>query len=249
MFVVLPGEGQHALHSLVIDPDGTIYVGVGSSCNVCSEEDCRRASVLRFAADGSEAVHFASGLRNPSGIALDPTSGAVWVTDAGREGLGQFLPPEELNQLGAGLDFGWPYCFGNRVPDPTVGGGDEICALTEGPRIELIAHSNPSGLAFYSGDSFPEMYDGGVFVALHGSLDEYLPTGVSVVFLPFESGQPTGEVVGFVEGWLMPDTRRWGIPADVAMAPDGTLFISDEGAGRIYRVYYGGSRATATPYP
>lgn len=246
--VTVPGEGLHALHSLRVGPDGLLYMGVGSSCDACAESDARRASIVRLAPDGSEVVLFAQGLRRPAGLATNPETGAIWVTDSGREGLGQDLPPEELNLLSAGATYGWPFCFGDRVPDPAVGGGGNICATTIGPSVTFSAHSAPQGIAFYTARSFPARYQGGLFVALQGTYDAYLPTGNSVVFVPFAGGQPTGLVEGFLDGWLMPDTRRWGRPVDVVVAPDGALWVSDEGGGRIYRVYYFGPQPTATPY-
>jgi glucose/arabinose dehydrogenase len=246
--VTLPGEGLNGLHSLLVGPDGLLYVGIGSSCDVCAEADERRASILRIAPDASEVVLFARGLRHPAGLATSPDTGAIWVTDSGREGLGQALPPEELNRLSAGASYGWPYCFGDRVPDPTVGGGANLCDETIGPAVSFSAHSAPQGIAFYTARQFPARYQRGLFVAQQGTYDQYLPTGSSVVFVPFANGEPTGLVEGFLEGWLMPDTRRWGRPVDVVVAPDGALLVSDEGGGRIYRVYYYGPQPTATPY-
>jgi glucose/arabinose dehydrogenase len=247
--VALPGEGLNPLHSLTIGLDGDIYVGVGSSCDACVEQDGRRASVVRVAPDGSAVVLFATGLRHPAGLAVHPDTGAVWVTDDGREGLGQDRPPEELNVLSPGANFGWPFCFGDRLPDPTAGGDRARCETSVAPAVEFVAHSAPHGVAFYTGKQFPAEYVGGAFVALHGTYDAYLPTGSSIVFLPFAGGQPTGGLQGFIQGWLQPDTRRWAIPVDVTMAPDGGLLVSDEGGGRIYRVFYTGPRPTATPYP
>jgi len=171
------------------------------------------------------------------------------LREVGGRGLGQALPLEELNLLTAGAPFGWPHCYGDRQPDYSMGGSEPLCAGTVAPVVGFIAHSSPIGAAFYSDTRFPAPYPGGLFVALHGTYDQYLPTGTSIVFLPFSQGYPTGEVQGFVEGWLMPDSRRWAMPVDIVTAPDGSLLVSDEGGGRIYRVFYFGPPATPTPIP
>ncbi len=218
-----------------------LYVSAGSSCNVCMEKDPRRAAVLEMNEDGSGAHLFATGLRNAVGLALNERSASVWVTDNGRDWLGDDLPPDEIDDLGpTGGDFGWPFCYGNRVPDTSFGGTAERCRLTVPPRVELQAHSAPLGLVFYSGTMFPPEYRGDLFVAFHGSWNRSVPTGYKVVRIKMNDlGEPE-RVEDFITGWLPPgETRRgkWmGRPVGLAIGSDGSLYISDDGSGSIYRV-------------
>ncbi|MFN2251517.1 MAG: PQQ-dependent sugar dehydrogenase [Anaerolineae bacterium] len=248
--VDLPGEGLNWDRSLLFGPDGEMYVAIGSSCDVCVETDIRRAAILRFEPEAGGTSLFAKGLRHPVGMAFEPLTGTLWATDAGRDGLGQDKPVEEINQIVPGADYGWPYCYGDQAHDNELRVGDDYCQGTFPPVIKLAPHSSPSGILFYASDSltaFPAEYQGGMFVAQHGAIRKYLPTGYSIVFLPFEEGRPTGEVRSVVDGWLRPDTRRWGSPVDLVQTPDGALLVSDDGGGRVYRVYYYGPRPTATP--
>jgi len=245
--VELPGGGIHNDRSLLFGPEGEMLVTVGSSCNVCLEDDFRRASILRFEPDG-RATRLAHGLRHSVGLAIEPTTGSLWATDVGRDGLGQHEPPDELNLIVAGADYGWPYCYGDNVFDAELGGSRDACEGTFPPVVKLSAHAAPHGIAFYEGDAFPQRYHGGLFLAQHGLVGQYLPTGHSLVFLPFENGMPTGELWPVVDGWLRPDTRRWGSPVDVLEMPDGALLVTDDGGGRVYRVFYDGPPPTATPF-
>jgi len=218
-----------------------LYVSAGSSCNVCNEKDPRRAAVMEMNEDGSGAHRFASGLRNAVGLAFSERSRTVWVTDNGRDWLGDDLPPDEIDDLGPeGGDFGWPFCYGNRVPDRSFGGTAERCRATVPPRVELPAHSAPLGLVFYTGQMFPREYQGDLFVAFHGSWNRSVPTGYKVVRVKIkDSGEPA-RVQDFITGWLPPgETRRgkWmGRPVGLAIGPDGSLYVSDDGSGSIYRV-------------
>jgi len=243
----LPGEGLHASRSLLFVPDGALYVSVGSSCNACVEEDVRRASILRIEADGERVVRYASGVRNAVGLALGPDASSVWFTDNERDLVAEDWPPDELNLLLPGGDYGWPGCFGPREPAPAAGGDAARCAGTVAPLVEFEARSGPHGMAFYTGDRFPPAYQGGLFVALHGSWSRERPVGYSVAFVPFAGSSPAGPPRPFIEGWLRPDTRRWGSPVDVVQAPDGALLVADDGGGRVYRVVYHGPLGTPTP--
>ena len=218
-----------------------LYVSAGSSCNVCSEKDPRRAAVVEMNEDGSGRHLFASGLRNAVGLAFNERTRTVWVTDNGRDWLGDDLPPDEIDDLGSqGGDFGWPFCYGNQVPDTSFGGTAERCRLTIPPRVELQAHSAPLGLIFYTGQMFPTEYQGDLLVAFHGSWNRSVPTGYKVVRVKMnERGEAEG-VQDFITGWLPPaETRRgkWmGRPVGLAIGPDGSLYVSDDGSGSIYRV-------------
>ncbi len=236
----LPGAGMHFTRTILFS-NGKLYVSIGSDCNVCVEEDPKRASVLEMNPDGSGARVFARGLRNAVGLALNPTTGTVWVTDNGRDDLGDDLPPDEIDDLGhAGGDFGWPYCYGKRIPDPAhKAEGERHCPSTIPPLVELQAHSAPLGLAFSPGVvqkmSFPPQYRNNLFVAYHGSWNRSVPTGYKVVRIWLQ-----GRVEDFITGWLPGHNRRqaMGRPVDVIFERDGAMYISDDDAGVVYRVTY-----------
>jgi glucose/arabinose dehydrogenase len=240
----LPESGEHMTRTILFAND-KLYVSAGSSCNVCLETDPRRAAVSEMNEDGSEGHVFASGLRNAVGLAFNERTRTIWATDNGRDWLGDDLPPDEINDLGPnGGDFGWPYCYGNRVPDASFGGTPARCSATVPPRVEVQAHSAPLGLAFYSGQMFPADCQGDLFVAFHGSWNRSVPTGYKIVRVKMnDQGKPEG-VQDFITGWLPPgETRRgkWmGRPVGLAIGPDGALFISDDGSGSIYRVTWHG---------
>ena len=232
--------GGHMTRTILF-ANGKLYVSAGSSCNVCLEKDSRRAAVSGMNADGSDEHIFARGLRNAVGLAFNERTGTIWATDNGRDLLGDDVPPDEIDDLGSGGgDFGWPYCYGNRAADVSFGGTTELCRATVPPQQELQAHSAPLGLAFYTGKMFPAEYWGDLFVAMHGSWNRSVPTGYKVVRVRVNNrGEPLG-VEDFITGWLpMGETRKgkWmGRPVGLAVAPDGSLYISDDGSGSIYRV-------------
>jgi glucose/arabinose dehydrogenase len=244
----LPGGEQHWTRSLLFSADERMLVSVGSSCDVCVEDNPFRAAVLRFDADGANGAVLARGLRNAVGLAVEPETEAVWVTENGRDLLGDDLPPDELNVLRAGADYGWPYCYGQRVPDASMGASAERCAATDPPAVEIPAHSAPLGIWFYTGAMFPADYRHDAFVALHGSWNRSVPTGYKVVRIPFAGGAPSGAAEDFVWGWLLADTSRWGRPVGIAEAPDGALLVSDDFAGRVYRIVYAPVVPTPTPW-
>jgi glucose/arabinose dehydrogenase len=232
--------GGHMTRTMLFAND-KLYVSAGSSCNVCSEKDHRRAAILEMNEDGSDERIFASGLRNAVGLAFNEKTGTVWATDNGRDWLGDDLPPDEINDLGrSGGDFGWPYCYGNRTPDTSFGGSAERCRNTVPSTVELPAHSAPLGLVFYTGHMFPAEYQGDLFVAFHGSWNRSVPTGYKVARVKLDDNAKPEKVEDFITGWLPPgETRRgkWmGRPVGLAIAADGSLYISDDGSGSIYRV-------------
>jgi glucose/arabinose dehydrogenase len=230
-------SGGHNTRTVLFSPDwSTLFVSVGSSCNVCDEEDPRRAAILRYNPDGSQEKIYASGLRNAVGITFRPDSDELWATNNGRDMLGDDLPPDTVNLVREGDDFGWPRCHSGRIPDPQYGGSD-ACAGGKPPAVELQAHSAPLGLTFYTGTQFPEAYRGDLFVAFHGSWNRSQPTGYKVVCMPMENGQ-AGPVEDFATGWLDADGSAWGRPVDVVTGQDGSLYISDDAGGKVYRIYY-----------
>ncbi len=229
----LPTGGQHFTRTVGFGPDGGLYVSVGSSCNVCKEDDPRRAAILRFNADGTGMQVFARGLRNAVGFAWHPATKEMWAVDNGRDWLGDDLPPEELDLVRAGDDHGWPTCYGRRVPDPEFG-SPERCAKTQPATFEMPAHSAPLGLGFYTGTMFPPEYRGDLFIAFHGSWNRSTPTGYKVVRVRFKDGKPAA-MENFVDVWFQRG-RVEHRPVDVETGPDGALYISDDRGGTIFRV-------------
>jgi glucose/arabinose dehydrogenase len=242
----LPSSGGGHMTRTVLFHGGKMYVSAGSSCNVCKEDDPRRASVMEFNEDGSGMRVFAHGLRNAVGLAVNPKTNTIWATDNGTDWLGDNQPPEEVNELRDGGDYGWPYCYGDKVPNTKFDKrAAQHCNATIAPKIRMQAHSAPLGIAFGSGTTmFPEAYRNSVYVTFHGSWNRSVPTGYKVVRVPLDAnGQPAGPVEDFATGWIAPgETRKgkWmGRPVGVLFGADGSLFISDDASGHIYRVTYG----------
>jgi glucose/arabinose dehydrogenase len=240
--VVVEGlpSGHHSTRTVLFSPDGSaLFVSIGSSCNVCNEEDERRAAIMRFNPDGSQGQVYASGLRNAVGITFRPGTDELWATNNGRDFMGDELPPETIYQVREGEDYGWPGCHAGRISDPEFG-GPNACEGVPSPAVEIQAHTAPLGLEFYSGTQFPPEFQGNIFVALHGSWNRSVPVGYQVVRIPMQGGTP-GTVQDFATGWLEEDGSSWGRPVDVKTGADGSLFVSDDGGGVIYRIFYAGS--------
>lgn len=232
-------SGGHSTRTVLSSPDGEyLYVSIGSSCNNCIEEDERRATIMRYDPDGSGGEIYASGLRNAVGITFRPGTEELWATNNGRDRMGDDQPPETVYIVDEGDDAGWPHCHAGRILDPDLGEAGD-CEGVEEPVVEMQAHSAPLGLTFYTGQQFPEAYHGDLFIAFHGSWNRTVPTGYKVVRIPLEDGNPD-PVQDFAAGWLRDDGSRWGRPVDVHTGADGSLFISDDGEGFIYRVFYAG---------
>jgi len=231
----LPAGGMHWTRTLGFGPDGGMYVSAGADCNACDEKDPRRATIMRFHPDGTGREIYARGLRNAVGFAWHPATGELWATDNGRDWMGNALPPEELDRIRRGGDYGWPACYGDRQPDPEHGTAAR-CAKTIPPALSFPAHWAPLGITFYTGKQFPAEYRNDAFIAFHGSWNRFPPAGYRVVRVRFRKGQPVG-YEDFVTGWLR-GRRAWGRPVDVLTAPDGALFVTDDAGGRIYRITY-----------
>ena len=237
----LPGSGGGHSTRTILFAHGKMYVAVGSSCNVCPEDDQRRAAVTEYNEDGSGQRLFASGLRNAVGLAVNPRTNTIWATDNGRDWLGDDLPPEEVNDLGAkGGNFGWPNCYGDRVRDDSQG-KDFDCTKTVAPKVAMQAHSAPLGVLFYDGNMFPAEYRGSLFVTFHGSWNRSVPTGYKVVRIKFnDKGEAQGPPEDFISGWIRPgETKRgvWmGRPVGLVVGSDGAMYVSDDAAGAVYRV-------------
>jgi glucose/arabinose dehydrogenase len=233
----LPPRAGHHTRTVLLSPDGgSLFVSVGSSCNVCVEQDPRRAAIVRYALDGSNETIYASGLRNAVGITFRPGTAELWATNNGRDWLGDDLPPETIYVLREGDDAGFPRCHAGRIVDSEFGTA-AACDDVLAPAVEMQAHSAPLGLAFYTGQQFPETYWGDLFVAFHGSWNRTQPTGYKVIHVDVTDGVP-GAVSDFAAGWLRDDGSTWGRPVDVLVGRDGSLYVSDDGDGRIYRIAY-----------
>ncbi len=232
-------SGGHSTRTVIFSPDfSTMFVQIGSSCNVCNESDNRRATIMSFNPDGSNGQIFAKGLRNAVGMTFRPGTNELWATDMGRDYLGDNQPPETIYQVQQGMDAGWPRCHAGNIIDPDFG-SPNACQGVAAPVIQMQAHSAPIGLLFYTGQQFPSEYQGSLFVAFHGSWNRSVPTGYKIVRIPMNGGQPSGPVQDFATGWLI-GSSPWGRPVDIVQAPDGSLFVSDDGAGLIYRIFYTG---------
>ncbi|ABA87883.2 glucose/sorbosone dehydrogenase-like protein [Syntrophotalea carbinolica DSM 2380] len=230
----LPVGGGHWTRSVAIGPTGDYFVAAGSSCNACMEKDPRRAAILRIPAGGGQAKIHARGLRNSVGLAFHPATGELWASNNGRDRLGDDLPPEEINRIVPGGDYGWPFCYGRRIPDPDYGSVSR-CRQTLPPEVEMQAHSAPLGITFGHKLAFPKAYRDMLYVAFHGSWNRSIPTGYKLVGIPVENGRPTGPPQDIVRGWLQ-GRRAWGRPVSPAVGPDGALYLSDDRAGLIYRI-------------
>ena len=232
--------GGHWTRSIAFGADSAMYVAIGSTCNVCVERTPDRAAVMRYDADGRNGRLYSSGLRNAVGIAVHPVTKQIWVTQHERDNLApnhEDLPPEEINILQDGGDYGWPYCYGDRVPTPDRGFNDPArCARTLPPALAMQAHSAPLGITFLDrATMLPAEMRGDALVAFHGSWNRTVPTGAKVVRIRIENGRPVS-YEDFVSGWQGANGRRWGRPVDVLVHRDGSVLISDDAEGVIYRV-------------
>lgn len=236
--VSLPSETHHGWKFIAFGPDGKLYVPVGAPCNICAPDPDRYANILRIQPDGSALEVVARGIRNSVGFDWQPGSGKLWFTDNGRDWLGDDVPDDELNRVDKlSQHFGYPYCHAGDVPDPEYG-GQRSCQEFTPPVQKLGAHVAALGMRFYTGKQFPAEYRGQIFIAEHGSWNRSSKVGYRVMLVTVQGERVTGQRV-FASGWLH-DGRVWGRPADVLVAPDGSLLVSDDDAGAVYRISYRG---------
>jgi len=235
----LPDKAHHGWRYIAFGPDDKLYVTVGSPCNICEVHD-PEGTVLRMNPDGSDVEIFARGLRNSVGLAFQPKTGELYLTDNNTDMMGDNIPPGELNAApGKGLHFGFPYYAGgharhrdweNKTPPQDV----------TFPRVEFPAHAAPLGVLFYTGNMFPKEYKNDALVAQHGSWNRTEPIGYRLMRVKFDdAGQVTGTEI-FVDGWLV-NGEAWGRPVDLLQLPDGSVLVSDDYQGVIYRIFYEGS--------
>lgn len=228
----LPDPGGHFTRTIKFDSQGTMYVSLGSSCNVCEEKEPFFAAVIVSDADGTTPQVFAKGLRNSVAMAVDPVTQKLWSADNGRDLVGDNIPPEEVNILQQGQDYGWPYCYGERVPDTSYS-QEAIakCPATEPMVYGMPAHNAPLGMAFMP-NNFVSEWEGDLVVGLHGSWNRSVPDGFKVVRLVRDGDKVIGMedlLTGFIKGWNVD-----GRPVDVIFDEMGNLFVSDDKAGNIY---------------
>jgi len=235
-----PSEQHHGWKYLRFGPDNKLYTTVGAPCNICEPEQPIYSSLVRLNADGSGFEILARGIRSSVGFDWQPETNALYFTDNGRDYLGDDIPPDELNQwTTTGEHFGFPYCHGGDIPDPEFG-ADKKCRQFTAPVWKFKAHMAPLGLRFYRGKQFSVEYKNQLFVAEHGSWNRSEPQGYRVVSVKFKQGKPVSEQV-FIDGWLSKDGTVLGRPVDILEMPDGSLLISDDKLGVIYRVEYKGN--------
>jgi glucose/arabinose dehydrogenase len=238
----LPDGGQHPNRTVGVGPDGMLYVSIGSTCNQCIETNDEHATILQMTLDGAQRGVFARGLRNTVGFTWHPETRVLWGVDHGSDYKGNEIPPEELNQIQNGLHYGWPFCFGERKADesyaldPPGSTKAEFCPRTVAPTLTFDAHSAPMQLVFYDGVNFPADYRGDAFVAMRGSWNRNPPVGYKVVRVQFRDGVPM-RTSDFLTGFLASNgSQHYGRIAGLAVARDGSLLVSDDANGVIYRV-------------
>jgi glucose/arabinose dehydrogenase len=248
--------GGHTLKTIKLSPDNHLYINVGSSCNVCVENDPSRATILRYTAEGAPAGAipvvgrhklppiWAKGLRNSQGFAWHPATREMFATNNGADmrsktkggKVNDELPPEHINQIKLGAHYGWPYCWGNQFTDPNFPGSDGFCKTTTPPAITLTSHATPIGITFLDKSHFPSEFKQDAIVALHGSWNREQLSGYKLVRIKFKDGKPV-KAVDFATGWLA-NNRAWGRPVDVIIGPDGALYVTDDRTAYIYRIIY-----------
>jgi len=235
-----PGGG-HWTRALAFNADVTkLYVAVGSFTNVDVERE-PRGTILEMNPDGSGRRVFASGIRNPSGLALRPGSNELWTSVNERDELGDDLVPDYVTHVQDGGFYGWPYAYVGSHEDPRrKGERPDLVSKAIVPDVLLQSHSAPIGMLFYTGTQFPAEYQGDAFVALHGSLNRKMRTGYKVVRVPIRDGKATGEYEDFITGWLVNEAKPevWGRPVALAVHRDGSLLITDDAHNLIWRVTY-----------
>src|ERR1051325_3496658 len=227
--------GGHNTRNIVFSRDGKkMYVAVGSASNKNDGEEPRRAAVNEYNPDGTGHRVFASGLRNPVALTLQPGTDTLWVSVNDRDTLGDDLVPDYITSIKNGGFYGWPYSYIGSNPDPEhKGKRTDLVQRAIVPDVLLPAHAAAVGLTFYTGTQFPQRYRNGAFVGLHGSWNRSKLSGYRVAFVPFQNGKPSGPVEDFLTGWIVNDGNpgtAWGRPVSPFVAKDGSLLISDDGS-------------------
>jgi len=231
-----PTDGTHGWKFIAFGPDGKLYVPVGAPCNICEPDPAKYANITRIDPAGGTPEVVARGVRNTVGFDWHPQTHELWFTDNGRDMLGDDAPPDELNRVAqAGAHFGYPYCHGGTIEDPQFGA--HKCSEFVPPVQRLGPHVAALGMRFYTGSQFPPAYRNQVFIAEHGSWNRNAKIGYRVTLVRLDGAGKAVSYEPFAEGWLQ-GQQAWGRPADVIVAPDGSLLVSDDTAGAIYRISY-----------
>jgi glucose/arabinose dehydrogenase len=235
------GGGGHFTRTLAFGPDDRLYVSIGSSCNVCEEGDSRRAKIFSMNKDGNDFREHASGLRNAVFFTWSYVDGRMWATEMGRDRLGDDLPPDEINIIEEGRNYGWPICYGKNIHDTDFDKNTYIrnpCMepFEKASYIDLQAHSAPLGLAFIPEEGWPEEYWYDLLVAYHGSWNRSVPTGYKIVRLELDAEGNYSGTEDFITGWFK-DGEVSGRPVDILIQPGGVAYITDDYAGVIYRLF------------
>lgn len=237
------GPTGHWTRNIAFSPDGgAFYVTVGSSHNIDPDPDPLRATVLKFALDGSQRETVMSGVRNGVGLAFHPSTREAWVTVQERGGLGDDLVPDFMAKVVPGRFYGWPWAYIGAHEDPRHAGKmPELVRKTASPELLFESHSSVMTMAFYTGKAFPPAYRSGAFVALRGSSETARRTGYKIVYVPFVKGQPTGEYQDFATGFMRSEDSPevWGRPVGLAVLQDGSLLLVEDGNGSVWRIAYG----------
>ncbi len=236
VFDQFPKDRHHGWKFIRFGPDGRLYVPVGAPCNVCRSDNGIYATITRMNRDGSGFEIFARGVRNSVGFDWHPRTGKLWFTDNGRDWLGDDQPPDELNQATVkGEHFGFPFCHGGDLSDPEYGPAQSCDQFTK-PAVKLDAFVEPLGTQFYTGNMFPEAYRHQIFIAEHGSWNRTRKSGYRITVVRTNGGQVIGYET-FAKGWRIGNSA-WGRPVDVELMPDGSLLVSDDQNGVIYRIHW-----------
>ncbi len=231
-----PKDAHHGWKYIAFGPDGFLYVPVGAPCNICNRDD-PYAGITRFKISESKYEVFAKGVRNTVGFDWDPTTKQLWFTDNGRDMMGDDIPPDELNHASrAGLHFGYPYCHANNIQDPEFG-TPKSCGLYTPPAQNLGPHVAALGMKFYTGKMFPKEFQNQIFIAEHGSWNRSTPLGYRLSLVRLSADRKAKSYEIFAEGWLQ-QGKVLGRPVDLVVDRDGSLLVSDDHNGRIYRISY-----------
>jgi glucose/arabinose dehydrogenase len=229
-------SGNHQWRYIAFGPDGKLYIALGAPCNVCKADE-PYATIARMNPDGSGFEIYARGVRNSVGLAFHPQNGQLWFTDNGRDTLGDNIPSDELNHVTeAGQHFGFPACHQGEVADPEFGKGT-TCAEFRPPAVKLGPHVAALGLRFYTGKMFPDEYQNELFIAQHGSWNRKNPLGYRIGLVHVHDGRYSSGQRIFAEGWLQ-GRQPWGRPSDLLQLADGSMLVSDDLQGKIYRITY-----------
>jgi glucose/arabinose dehydrogenase len=237
----LPGGG-HVTRDLVFSRDSTsLFVAVGSGSNINDPDEHpgekNRANVLEYTPEGKFVRIYGAGIRNPAGLAVNPTTGEVWCSVNERDGLGNNLVPDYITHIEPGGFYGWPWFYIGGNADPRLAGRHpELKSKVIVPDVLLQPHSASIQMMFYEGSQFPAEYKGDIFAAEHGSWNRAVRSGYKVIRVPVRNGKASGIYEDFLTGFVLESDQAWGRPAGVATAPDGSLLVSDDGSGSIWRV-------------